>query len=122
MFASSSPAFLSNKPSFFAAALAKLRLGRTFGVKVGLDNLGDDVVNFGAVGSVCEVESVGGGVRVLFVKEGRSVPVRELVRDIVKRSLLASRSFSKRSATSFSLEVTSTGLENALFPNLAKGA
>jgi hypothetical protein len=45
----------------------------------------------------------------------RSVPWRELLRDMEccpKRSLVASRSLSRRSAITFSLAVTSTGLRN----------
>jgi hypothetical protein len=53
------------------------------------------------------MEVVGGGVFV------RRDAVRELVRDIecdTNRSFVTSRSFSRRSATSLSLDDTSTGL------------
>lgn len=50
-----------------------------------------------------------GGVLVLLMG-GRSEAVRELVRDIVSRSRLCSRSFSSRSMTSCSRPETSTGL------------
>jgi hypothetical protein len=90
--------------SFFAlAALAKLTAGRTE-ADIGLGNLGE----FG-VGGVPVIDGAGGGVLV------RRDAVRELVRDIgcdAKRSLVTSRSFSRRSATSLSREDTSTGLRH----------
>jgi hypothetical protein len=89
--------------SFFAlAALAKLTVGRTV-ADIGLGNFGE----FG-VGGVLVIDGPGGGVRV------RSDAVRELVRDIgcdINRSLVISRSFSRRSATSLSRDETSTGLD-----------
>jgi hypothetical protein len=89
--------------SFFAlAALAKLTAGRTV-ADIGLGNFGE----FG-VGGVLVIDGAGGGVLV------RSDAVRELVRDIecdTKRSLVVSRSFSRRSATSLSRDDTSTGLD-----------
>ena len=88
--------------SFFAlAALAKLTAGRTE-ADIGLGNFGE----FG-VGGVLVIGGAGGGVLV------RRDAVRELVRDIgcdAKRSLVTSRSFSRRSATSLSRDDTSTGL------------
>lgn len=55
------------------------------------------------------VTDVGGGVLLLIVGV-RSEAWRELVRDMLKRSFVASRSLSSRSATSFSRLETSTGL------------
>jgi len=69
---------------------------------IGLGNFGE----FG-VGGVLVIDDAGGGVLV------RRDAVRELVRDIgcdAKRSLVISRSFSRRSATSLSRDDTSTGL------------
>jgi len=86
------------------ATLAKLKLGRTLaetGIFSGFgDALGED-----------SVPTWEGGVRALLVR-ALSDAVRELVRDIgwAGRSFRASRSFSRRSATSFSRDVTSTGL------------
>jgi hypothetical protein len=59
------------------------------------------------VDGVVDLLTPGGGL----VKGLLSEPVREFVRDIDKlgRSLLASRSLARRSATSCSLDVTSTG-------------
>lgn len=58
---------------------------------------------------VCKpVADVGGGVLVLIGV--RSEAWRELVRDMLERSFAASRSLSRRSATSFSRVETSTGL------------
>jgi hypothetical protein len=88
--------------SFFAlAALAKLTAGRTV-ADIGLGNFGE----FG-VGGVLVIGGAGGGLLV------RSDAVRELVRDIgcdTKRSLVVSRSLSRRSVTSLSRDDTSTGL------------
>jgi hypothetical protein len=70
---------------------------------IGLGNFGE----FG-VGGVLVIDGAGGGVLV------RKDAVRELVRDIgcdAKRSLVISRSFSRRSATSLSRGDTSTGLD-----------
>lgn len=69
---------------------------------IGLGNFGE----FG-VGGVLVIDGPGGGVLV------RSDAVREFVRDIgceAKRSLVISRSFSRRSVTSLSRNDTSTGL------------
>lgn len=85
-----------------AAALAKLTEGRTL-AEATLDGLGE-----GCVGGV-DVLAVAGGGGVL-VSALRSDAVRELVRDIGCECLVASRSFSMRSDTSFSREDTSTGL------------
>ena len=58
---------------------------------------------------VCKtVADAGGGVLVLIGV--RSEAWRELVRDMIERSFVASRSLSSRSATSFSRVETSTGL------------
>jgi hypothetical protein len=58
---------------------------------------------------VCDpVADVGGGVLVLIGV--RSEAWRELVRDMLRRSFVASRSLSSRSATSFSRVETFTGL------------
>jgi hypothetical protein len=54
------------------------------------------------------VVDVGGGVLVLIGV--RSEAWRELVRDMLKRSFVASRSLSSRSPTSLSRVDTSTGL------------
>lgn len=86
--------------SFFAATLAKLRVGRTLGANVGTVMLG-----LGDAGT----DAPGGGV-LARLSGLRSDAAREFVRDIVILSLITSRSFSRRSATSFSRDVTSTGL------------
>ena len=84
--------------SFLAATFAKLREGRTVGAKVGPEVWVDED------GFVCKDP---GGVcgRVLKL---RSVPLRELDLDMAR---FAPRSRSRRSATSFSRELTSTGLQ-----------
>jgi len=89
---------------FALAAEAKLMDGRIVADKEALADFGDT----GAEGA--ELVAVGGGVRVR-LSMFRSMPVRELVRDIESgtRSFISSRSFSILSATSFSREVTSTG-------------
>lgn len=81
--------------SLLAATLAKLNVGRTVGANVGLDS-------FGEVG----VWVAGGGV-IVRLSGLRSEAVRELVRDI-------GCAFSRRSSTSFSRGVTSTGLRRRL--------
>lgn len=94
------------KASRFAlAALAKLTAGRIVAEVVGLGNFGE----LGVEG-VLVMGAAGGGVLV------RSEAVREFVRDIgceLKRSLVVSRSFSRRSATSRSRVDTSTGLHHS---------
>jgi len=85
------------------AALAKLTAGRTVPEFTRLGSLGEL-----GVGGVPVMDVAGGGVLV------RREAVRELVRDMecdANRSLVVSRSFSRRSATSFSREDTSTGLQ-----------
>ena len=87
--------------SFLAATFAKLREGRTVAVKVGPEVwVDEDSFECKDAGGVC-----GRGGKL------RSVPVRELDLDITIFSKFASRSRSRRSATSFSRELTSTGLQ-----------
>ena len=82
--------------SFLAATFAKLREGRTVGAKVGPEVWVDkDGFVCKDPGGVC-----GRGPKL------RSVPLRELDLDMA----IFSR-FSRRSATSFSRELTSTGLQ-----------
>lgn len=89
--------------SFFAAAFAKLNEGRT-------TELLATVLVGGGEEMECRGDEGVWGADVGGDLAGRSMPVRELVRLIVIRSLVVSRSLSKRSATSFSLVETSTGL------------
>ena len=105
-----------SKLSFLAATFAKLREGRTF---VGKGGFGIWLDNWGEVG-VWGVDDERGGVLVRW-SELRSEAVRELVRDIDSRSLIAPRSFSRRSATSFSRVVTSTGLQSLWLRQLKYG-
>lgn len=97
-------------PSFFdAATFAKLSDGRTFGARVIGDPLGGNM-DLGELGvDAPPVVAAVGGVPEPWVG-GRSVAVRELVRDMVFRSLVASLSRSSRSETSLSRVLTSTGL------------
>jgi len=97
--------------SFLAAAFAKLKLGRTFGAKPGLGwpFSGTLLADFGELAAFVVPEAAD-TVLLLPPRGLRSVPARELVRDMLKRSFAASRSFSIRSWTSFSLFETSTGL------------
>ena len=87
--------------SFLAATFAKLREGRTVGAKVGPEVWVDEYsFECKDAGGICE-----GGAKL------RSVPVRELDLDMAIFPRFASRSRSRRSATSFSRELTSTGLQ-----------
>lgn len=91
----------STTAALLAAALAKLTDGRTL-AEAAIDGLGEC-----SLGGVEVLAGAGGGV---LVSALRSEAVRELVRDIGWECLIASRSFSIRSETSFSRENTSTGL------------
>lgn len=95
-------AFSAASSALFAlAAAAKLNVGLTFAAAV---------ATLGEAGTEALPLTLAGGDLGVWP---RSTPVREVVRDTgawVARSLIASRSFSSRSATAFSLAVTSTGL------------
>jgi len=84
--------------SFLAATFAKLREGRTVGAKVGPAVWVEYSFECKDAGGICE-----GGAKL------RSVPVRELDLDMAIFSRFTPRSRSRRSATSFSRELTSTG-------------
>jgi hypothetical protein len=78
----------------FAATFAKLKVGLTLAARVLVGTRGDEETGAAEAGGV------------LGRAEGRSDPDREFVLDMDKRS----RSLLRRSAISFSLPVTSTGL------------
>jgi len=97
--------FSSAVALFFApAALAKLTDGRT--LEEVLDTFGEEGIGGGEF-----AVSAGGGVK-MRVLALRSEAVRELVREMAWAAFAASRSLSSRSATSFSRDETSTGLQN----------
>lgn len=89
--------------SFLAAAFAKLKEGRTVGTKEGPEALAGDCFDWG-----WRAEETGGVWG--RVNKPLSTPVRELVRDMVNFSCCMSRSRSRRSDTSLSRALTSTGL------------